>query len=129
MAVQVRAVQVVSGCPTSVGCSVDLGRCSESGESCSLNSDCSGSENVCEGANCTGSPACSQFETESYCDGSNGYDGCSWNETVANNDDNASCEEDGGIWTCGESTEICNNGVDDDGDGLVDCMDPACQQG
>ena len=23
-------------------------------------------------------------------------------------------------------TEICNNGVDDDGDGLVDCADPDC---
>jgi len=60
---------------------------------------------------------------------------------VANNDDNASCEEDGGIWTCGESTEICNNGVDDDGDENntnnpdsdpatgVDCMDLDCNAG
>jgi hypothetical protein len=24
------------------------------------------------------------------------------------------------------STEICNNGIDDDGDGLVDCQDPDC---
>ena len=26
----------------------------------------------------------------------------------------------------GTSTEICNNGIDDDGNGLVDCADPAC---
>ena len=24
-------------------------------------------------------------------------------------------------------TEICNNGIDDDGDGLIDCFDPDCQ--
>jgi hypothetical protein len=27
------------------------------------------------------------------------------------------------------SVEICSNGVDDDGNGLVDCDDPACQHG
>lgn len=26
----------------------------------------------------------------------------------------------------GSSTEICNNGVDDDGNGLIDCFDPVC---
>ncbi len=27
---------------------------------------------------------------------------------------------------CGAPTEICDNGIDDDGDGLVDCDDPDC---
>jgi len=46
---------------------------------------------------------------------------------VAGYDDLANCESSGGVWACGESTEICNNGVDDDGDGLTDCMDDDCQ--
>ena len=28
--------------------------------------------------------------------------------------------------SCVHKTEICNNGIDDDGNGLVDCQDPAC---
>ena len=35
-----------------------------------------------------------------------------------------------GVVGCGESThiadEVCNNGLDDNGDGLVDCADEAC---
>lgn len=32
-------------------------------------------------------------------------------------------------WTCGPPSynEICNNGVDDDNNGLIDCDDPACR--
>ena len=25
-----------------------------------------------------------------------------------------------------QTTEICSNGIDDDGDGLIDCVDPDC---
>ncbi len=39
-------------------------------------------------------------------------------------DDIAAC---GSLPECGENTEVrCSNGVDDDGDGLIDCRDPGC---
>ncbi|MEM6959574.1 MAG: MopE-related protein, partial [Myxococcota bacterium] len=38
------------------------------------------------------------------------------------------CSE-AGVCSCTDAAEICDNGVDDDGDGLVDCADPDCATG
>ena len=92
---------------------------------CYADSDCK-SGFTCEDAGCTGSPSCGQFESYTYCEGWYGRPGCSWDSFVAGHDSLETCEGAGGVWACGDP-EICSNGVDDDGDGLVDCMDPACQ--
>jgi hypothetical protein len=67
-------------------------------------------------------PACGAIGDKGVC---NGTPGCEWTGSPKN----GSCQDAGG------AVEICDNGIDDDGDGAVDCADsdcsgdPACQTG
>ena len=108
---------------TDIGCSVELGRCDDTGEHCAVDSDCPGGDNVCEGASCSGQPPCNQFEDGASC--TDNHPGCSWNSTLYFQDSNETCADKGGVWTCSDY-EICSNDVDDDGGG-ADCKDPECQ--
>ncbi|MCC6623667.1 MAG: hypothetical protein IT385_20585 [Deltaproteobacteria bacterium] len=62
---------------------------------------------------CPGAPACSGF---GVCDASRGVCVC---DDAHSGDD---CATEGGA----ETEALCTNGIDDDGDGLVDCSDPSC---
>lgn len=119
---------------SAVGCGFSPGTC-ENGAYCDPLHPCS--EGECTGYSCSGSVSCSQFTSSSTC---GDYGTCTWDNSCENAialdridssyggvvcNDNASC-----TWTCDSiAEEICSDGIDNDGNGLVDCMDPACQKG
>ena len=49
--------------------------------------------------------------------------------TVTVQDSDGGCPAIEAINVIGNCTEICDNGIDDDGDGLIDCADPDCSNG
>jgi hypothetical protein len=84
-----------------------------------LDDDCDGLFD-CDDSDCTDDPvcqtgmACGDYATKSEC---NNDPNCSWSGSPKN----GSCLDD-----AGGAAEICDNGIDDDGDGLIDCDDGDC---
>ena len=64
---------------------------------------------VCSAHTGGGTAGCSSYTSQSSCNGA----GCQWNS-------NSTCS------SYSTATENCTNGVDDDGDGLIDNADPGC---
>ena len=124
-------------CPD--GCLVEplYGRCSDVGNYCVDNGDCS--SGTCDGFGgyeCVeGFASCTQFINDWICDSYSG-DGCSracdddWSMEACESlpdPTGGSCQ-----FTCEPpdfipAYEVCGNGIDDDGDGDVDCDDSDCQ--
>jgi|GEM_PF-5722992 len=77
--------------------------------SCSVDSDCD------DGNECT-------FD---YCDNGRCLNNVNvWGVCSLGNGEEGVCNEEG---LCSKMESYCDNGVDDDGDGLIDCQDPDCE--
>jgi hypothetical protein len=73
--------------------------------------------------NCTTPPAGGCFHGPAACGGDGG---CAWHVDAGSScGDGGSCRSDGTCAPGGVETN-CSNGIDDDGDGLIDCFDPDC---
>ncbi|HXC53533.1 MAG TPA: hypothetical protein VN634_21785 [Candidatus Limnocylindrales bacterium] len=120
-------------CSGSTGCAVD--RCSEQADACESVPD----DTLCDDGNactddlCAPSGECSHTNNDAPCsDGSpcTPHDQCVAGQCTGT----GTVCGDGIVETgCGETCdpddhEICNNLIDDDGDGLIDCADPDCAE-
>ena len=128
----------VNNCGSVSACSLNsvFGLCngsvvdSDFGASCLYDSQCSSKDCITtlnglpHGEFCVGTPSCSMFTDNVSCDG---VSACSWDFAGESATNEAACSLLGGhSFVC--QPEICSNGLDDDGDGLVDCQDDDCYE-
>ncbi|MBX5482434.1 MAG: putative metal-binding motif-containing protein, partial [Myxococcaceae bacterium] len=102
----------------------DLATCDD-GQPCTVGEVCSGG--VCGGGSpvsCTEAPG-ECFQAPGVCDDSKG--GCVYPVRVGEPCAGGTCRQDG---ACVDQTieAECNDGVDNDGNGKIDCADPDCDQ-
>jgi hypothetical protein len=82
--------------------------CTE-GDRCSSEGQCVGAPKICQSA--------------AGCGGSCSVGMCRYEASAGSTCSSGLCRSDG---SCGPGEAICNNGLDDDRNGLADCADPAC---
>jgi hypothetical protein len=95
---------------------------------------CGTDGNVCTDDACDGAGVCAHTNNTATCDDGqlcNGADVCSSGICTGAGTGPLTCGDGVLDSACGEQcdepgAETCNNGVDDDGDGLQDCLDPDC---
>jgi uncharacterized repeat protein (TIGR01451 family) len=119
-------------CDDANACTADTcvaGACSSSADPscapCAADADCADDGNPCTTTTCTAGacttvadPSCTTCATDAECDD---HDACTSDACVA-----GMCVSTT-LATCTPNPpEDCHNGIDDDGDGIVDCHDPDC---
>jgi len=118
------------------GCTSISGVC-DNGMLCDLDHPCMDGS-VCVGIDCAGYVSCAGLG-DSSCSSYHAY-GCSLSVCSSTSYKSTTDASMGGVgcdalsgceWDCGAyvNKEICSNGVDDDGDGKVDCEDDDCNGG